>query len=297
MDGPSSPLPRMNRHHILILLLAIALGVAAYLYLPPAGEESEHLAPPDPAPAAEPAPEIRYPVPAPPAPGEVAPPEPTAAPEPHEPVPPPGIEEAPAEPPLPSLEDSDAEASRSLIEVFRVEGLADWLRSDALVRHLVATIDNLPRERLSEKMRPVQPAQGVFLVEEDGDRYRISPDNHRRYVPYVALAETVDLDRLVDWYIRHYPLFQEAYLDLGYPQGYFNDRLVDVIDHLLATPDVEGPVWLERPHVLYRFADPALESLSAGQKLLIRMGPDQAGRIRNLLRGLRARLTGFAPPP
>ena len=94
-----------------------------------------------------------------------------------------------------------------------------------------------------------------------------------------------------DW-LRYYPLFQEAYEYLGYPSAYFNDRLIDVIDHLLATPVVDGPIRLVRPHVLYKYADPDLEALSAGRKALIRIGPDNANRVKQKLREIRQILTG-----
>jgi hypothetical protein len=88
-------------------------------------------------------------------------------------------------------------------------------------------------------------------------------------------------------YKQYYPLFQQAYVDLGYPDGYFNDRLVEVIDHLLATPDIAGPVQLKRPSVNYEFADTELENRSAGQKALIRMGSDNAAVVKAKLRELR----------
>jgi hypothetical protein len=44
--------------------------------------------------------------------------------------------------------------------------------------------------------------------------------------------------------------------------------------------------------VLYEFADPALESRSAGQKALIRMGPANARRIKAKLREIRALIAG-----
>jgi hypothetical protein len=75
---------------------------------------------------------------------------------------------------------------------------------------------------------------------------------------------------------------------LGYPNGYFNDRLVEVIDNLLATPESKGPIELVRPNVMYVYADPALEARSAGQKLLIRMGPENAKAIKAKLSELRA---------
>jgi hypothetical protein len=103
-----------------------------------------------------------------------------------------------------------------------------------------------------------------------------------------------DHDELIATYRRFYPLMQEAFAQLGYPDGYFNDRVIAVIDHLLATPEPEEPIRLVQPHVLYKFADPELEALSSGQKLLIRMGPDHAARIRDFLTELR---THIAQPP
>jgi len=82
---------------------------------------------------------------------------------------------------------------------------------------------------------------------------------------------------------------------LGYPNGYFNDRLVQVIDVLLATPEPTAPIELVRPNVMYTFADPNLEARPAGQKLLMRMGPENAAAIKAKLTELRAIVTA-APP-
>jgi hypothetical protein len=86
-------------------------------------------------------------------------------------------------------------------------------------------------------------------------------------------------------------LFQQSYQNLGYPNGYFNDRLVEVIDVMLATPEPKGPIKLVRPNVMYTFADPALEARPAGQKLLIRMGPENAQAIKAKLTELRSVIT------
>jgi len=85
-------------------------------------------------------------------------------------------------------------------------------------------------------------------------------------------------------------LLQQAYINLGYPDGYFNDRVVEVIDHLLATPQPDGPVLLTRPHVLYEYADPDLEALSSGQQLLLRMGEQNALRMMKFFRDIRSRI-------
>ena len=99
-------------------------------------------------------------------------------------------------------------------------------------------MDNLPREKLALRLMPVKPVAGpLLLTGAEGNRV-ISAQNSARYLPYVLMAESVDAGKLVAIYIHHYPLFQQAYRELGYPSGYFNDRLVEVIDHLLAAPDI-----------------------------------------------------------
>jgi len=71
--------------------------------------------------------------------------------------------------------------------------------------------------------------------------------------------------------------------------------LIEVIDHLLATPVVTGSVQLIRPKFYYQFADPKLEKLSAGQKIILRSGKENAGKLRKLMRSYRQRLAGMNP--
>src|SRR5690348_12735538 len=111
----------------------------------------------------------------------------------------------------------------------------------------------------------------------------------------MRLLEQADTPKLVQTYVHYYPLFQKAYVDLGYPNGYFNDRLVEVIDNLLATPEVKGPLKLTVPHVLYEYADAELQSRSAGQKLLLRMGPENAAKVKAKLREIREKVAKQRP--
>jgi hypothetical protein len=113
----------------------------------------------------------------------------------------------------------------------------------------------------------------------------------------MKLVQGVDIDQLGSLYIRYYPLFQQAYEDLGYPGQYFNDRLVEVIDHLLQTPDLQQPIQLKQGKVFYEYADPALEARSAGQKLLMRMGPQNEAAIKAKLKELRVYVTTSQDAP
>jgi hypothetical protein len=67
--------------------------------------------------------------------------------------------------------------------------------------------------------------------------------------------------------------------------------VVAAIDDLLAAPEVHDPVRLVQPSVFYKYADARLENLSAGQRLMIRIGSENAARIKAKLRGLRDALT------
>lgn len=235
--------------------------------------------------------------------------EPAAPPEPRYPIeePPPesaeagegGTDEAPAEParpPLPALEESDNPFTGTVDELLPEPEVPGVELRDRLIRKIVATVDGLERDNLAERVRPLEPLPGSFRVSGrvDGDLYILSPANYERYDALVNAAAEIDLAAAADVYRRYYPLFQQAWAELGYPDSYFNDRLVVVIDHLLATPDVADPVRLVRPHVLYRYENPVLEGLSSGQKLLIRMGPDNRATVKTLLRQFRAEITGMA---
>jgi Protein of unknown function (DUF3014) len=196
--------------------------------------------------------------------------------------------------PLPPLNESDPAVKEGLSALIGANAV-QYLVPDDIVRHIVVTVDNLPRQKAPAAKRPTLGAPGAFLADGDELHATLDPKNFGRYDPMVNVVRQLDMQRMANTYFHFYPLFQGAYQNLGYPNGYFNDRLVQVIDSLLATPQPSGPIELTRPNVLYTFADPDLEALPAGQKLLLRMGPDNAAVIKGKLKELRAIITA-APP-
>jgi hypothetical protein len=258
--------------NLLWWLIPVALTLGALYWFYQYQHRSAPEAPQLPAavvvPAAPPAPpaETHYPVPAPPTGAEAAPPE------------------------IPSLAESDTALRAALVSVFG-QGAFDLLfYPKEIVRRIVATVDNLPREKVSQNVLPTKKVPGRFLVATNGDTTVIDPANAARYKPYVDAFDAIDVHQSVALYTRFYPLFQEAYKDLGYPKTYFNDRLIAVIDDLLAAPEPKDPPQLAEPHLMYQFADPSLEALPAGQKALIRMGPGNEARVKAKLRAIRAEL-------
>jgi hypothetical protein len=202
----------------------------------------------------------------------------------------------PQAPPAVTLAESDGPIAAALGHLLGNDRLREWFHTDAMVKRFVATIDNVPRQSVATKVRSLQPVAGRFETARDGDTITIAAGNAARYTPYVQVLERVDAKQLAGVYLRFYPLFQEAYEELGYPNAYFNDRLVQAIDHLLATPEIAGTLALTQPKVQYEFADPQLEALSAGQKAMLRMGPDNARRVKAKLRALRAEVTAKPKP-
>jgi hypothetical protein len=189
---------------------------------------------------------------------------------------------------LPALNDSDQVVQDSLAGVLGRASVAQLLVPQNVVRHIVVTVDNLPRRKVAAELRPVKPTPGQTATSTQGELMTLSEANFERYAPLVRVVQGADVKALAVVYERLYPLFQQAYEDLGYPGKYFNDRLVEVLDHLLAAPEVAAPIQLVQPKVMFEYADPSLESRSAGQKLLIRMGPANARIIKAKLREFRA---------
>jgi Protein of unknown function (DUF3014) len=198
---------------------------------------------------------------------------------------------APPAVPLPALAESDPSLQEALGSLFGRSAFDLLFQPQDIVRHFVAAIDNLPRKTVAQRVMPMKPATGAFRTSGREGNIVVGADNAARYTPYVRALEAVDSAKLVALYVRFYPLFQQAYAELGYPSRYFNDRVFEVIDHLLATPDVRGPIALVQPKVMYEYADPALQDLSAGQKMLVRMGPENEAKVKAKLRELKKALS------
>jgi len=247
-----------------VAVVGASIGTVIYISM-----RSHHVAPPQKSAAAVPAPKepaVKHPLPA-----------------------------SQTQEPLPPLVDSDQPMQNTLEELIGKESVEQFVIPKDLIRHIVVTIDNLTAEKVAERLRPLKPATGKFAVRGSEDAPVLDPANFERYKPLVQLIQSLDTQRLVATYTRYYPLFQEAYESLGHPPQYFNDRLVEVIDHLLLTPDLRGPIALAQPSVQYEYADPKIESRSAGQKVLIRMGSDNAAVVKDKLRELRSVLIAQQP--
>jgi hypothetical protein len=263
--------PRSGFRLIASAMLLAAGVVAIYFGWRDSSPPSAPLAPPlasAPAPAAEPPPAVKFPVE--------------------------GLAPSAEKIPLPPLAESDTFVLDGLAGVIG-SGLFDRVVRKDIVRRIVATVDNLPRKSVAPRVWPIEPTPGRFATAGSDENLVIASDNAKRYAPYVRMAEAVDMKTLAALYLRFYPLFQDAYRELGFPDAYFNDRLVAAIDDLLAAPLLAGPVRLTQPKVFYAYADPHLEDRSAGQKIMMRIGAENAARVKAVLTSFRREIAGPVP--
>lgn len=212
---------------------------------------------------------------------------------------------------LPALADSRSYVSSALTDLLGRKNVLTFLQLDNFARRVVATVDNLARSHAPLALWPVNPTPGRFTTLADAGNSEavevISPDNGLRYTPLVLFIESINTTQAVALYVRLYPLFQQAYEELGYPGRYFNDRFVAVLDQLMSTPvrtgpinvnlvKVKGPFPTLRPWVRYEFTDPALEALSSGQKMLVRTGAVNHRRLNTKMLELRTLIAGAVLP-
>lgn len=201
-----------------------------------------------------------------------------------------------------ALEATDTEGfERNVTQWLGREAVLKFIAMPGLAHHIVATIDNLPRSHAAPRLWPLHPVGGRMITAEEGGQMWIAPANSSRYDALVGFVTGIDPAQAADMYRKAYPVLQQAYENLGYPGQHFNDRLVAVIDHLLQTPEVaqpmaiqlvqvQGAVAPQQPWLRYEFADAQLQSLSAGQKQLLRMDTAHRQQLKAYLQVVRAQI-------
>ncbi|MFL6692802.1 MAG: DUF3014 domain-containing protein [Ramlibacter sp.] len=193
----------------------------------------------------------------------------------------------------------------ALAQLLGRDAVLKFLDTTDFPRRAVATLDNLGREHAPVSVWPVVPMPGRFLVAGNGTSQAVSAENAMRYRPFVALVDSIDAAKAVELYRRLYPSLQQAYRELGFGDRSLHGRVLEVIDLLLATPEplqppaitlaeVKGPISSTSPWTRYEFADAGLERLAAGQKILLRVGPDNRKVLKAKLGQIRRQLLGVS---
>ena len=209
----------------------------------------------------------------------------------------------PAPQPLPDLDQSDAAVLAALKDL-NVNGLVEMIIPQEILRKFVRAVNVLDEGKVITEYRPVASPQGAFVADsfnvkvsggelgeqQDVEQFRVSPKNYLRYTLFVQVISALDSDTAVALYKHYYPLLNRAHQELGMSKNNFHSVLIRAIDKVLAAPDASGDMILIRPKVYFEFADPALEKLPDVHKLMLRMGPDNAAKVKASLKNARVKL-------
>lgn len=215
-------------------------------------------------------------------------PEPTATPAQEERLPPLGAEGEALD--LPPLDLTDPVVREMLRALSSRPEMVRWLATDNLLRSGVAAIDNVARGRTPAALfRAVAPGE-KFSTEGTPGQLTTSSRAHARYNGITETVASLDADGISKAYATLRPRMIEAYRELGYPEGDVDAAVQRAIVHLLETPEIAPDAAVQPSALLYKYSDPRIEGLSAAQKQLLRMGPDNVRRIKGKLREIAVAL-------
>lgn len=186
-------------------------------------------------------------------------------------------------PPLPALDASDAEIKAALFAMKWAPGLSSLFVTEDMVRRFVVSVDTIAQGTLPKNQPLFKPMPDKFAVQNDQGRLVLNPINFVRYEPYLQLLESISVSEVKQVFEKYYPLMQQAYTELGYPEAQFRDRVQQAILVLLESPEATLPIALEQPNVYYTFADPALQELPLAQRQMIRLGAENQARLKKVL--------------
>ena len=195
---------------------------------------------------------------------------------------------------MPALDYSDDEVLDALSSLSPVLDWYIWLYTDEVVRKFVAVIDNISAGKVAKKYISIPKPAKAFKGTQVAEKQFIDPTTYERYNSYVDIFEALDNADLVATYSYYFPLLEEAYSELGYPDDRrFHNTMIQAIDMILSAPVNNGEIELvPRTSVLYKYADPSLESLPEVHRQMLRMGP----RNTMIIQAKAWRIEGSADP-
>ena len=191
---------------------------------------------------------------------------------------------------LPSLDKSDPFIEEEFDGLVNGMNIDNLLVTKNIARQVAVFVDNLALGDIVRNSSPLNgPNQGFAAVDISEKTY-LDPNSYYRYDIYANLLTQLNTENLLKTYKQIYPLFEQAFGELGYSNISFNQRVKQSIREILEAPIIEEPIELSSISVNYQFSDPKLEELPAAQKLMIRMGPENTKKIKKVLSSIKSQM-------
>ena len=192
---------------------------------------------------------------------------------------------------LPRLNDSDSFVAEKISELSSGTSLLGYLVDEQLVRRAVVLVENISRGQYPQTALPYKPiVEEMQVSSDDGGLFTMEAASYTRFDAAVAAFVALDTEQTVGLYRLLSPLLQQAYAEIGFRDAEFEQALIKAIDAVLSAPEIEGPLQLVKPSVMYLYADTRLEELANMNKQLIRLGPENSARLKAKLREFKQAL-------
>jgi hypothetical protein len=186
---------------------------------------------------------------------------------------------------LPSLDASDT-LVRTLVQALSESpAIMAWLPTNGNIRNFTVVVANIADGVTPAKHVSVWRPSARFRIVNDAGGSYMDPRGYARYTAIADAVASVDPVAAARLYATLKPRIEEAHRELGSADTSFDRTLERAIVALLKTPVLENPIRLKPKGIGYAYVDERLESLTAPEKQLLRMGPRNVGIIR---RGLRS---------
>lgn len=170
-------------------------------------------------------------------------------------------------------------------------GQAEMIAEEQLLERLVTTVNSLDDAPVPLRFRPLVHVPGLPRLDEHGDDLALPAMPDPRYRSYRAMFDRLDVVEMAELFDRYEPALEKAWQALGEHSGQtFRQRSIEILQHLAEFELPDSRPALHQPEVLYEYIDPALEQLSWGRKILVRIGPEHAPQVQRKLAALAQRL-------
>jgi hypothetical protein len=191
---------------------------------------------------------------------------------------------------LPPLDESDDLVRELVSALSRHPVVAAWLTTDQLIRTFAVSLMNVANGKTpAGHLYTIKPER-KFQTRQRGSRTYIDPQGYSRFDAHAAAVSSLDPQGTARLYTRLKPRIEEAYHELAGANADLDHAVQRAMAQLLATPIVEGEIAVEPRPVGFAYADASLESLSAAQRQLLRMGPQNVRLVQQQLRAIARQL-------
>jgi hypothetical protein len=191
---------------------------------------------------------------------------------------------------LPPLDETDPVVRELVGKLSANPVVAAWLTTDSLILNFVAVTS-----RIANGVTPVAELKAIgpvprFATRTARDNTYIDRSSYRRYDRYAQAVAALDARGVAELYKTLNPRIKEGYARLTSGDEPFDPVLEKAIVDLLKVPVVEGEIELYPHGTVWAFADPRLQEMSAAQKQLLRMGPQNVRTVQGKLREIATNL-------